>query len=122
MSEIFIGYRERDARRTPDVVLEAISERCPDNVFLDRESLRAGKWWEQIEAELQRAKVFLFLIGPDWLTVTDGDGRPRLADECDVHRREIAAALRRGATVIPVLVGDADLPRAADLPQDIRGL
>jgi hypothetical protein len=122
MSEIFIGYREKDARRTPDFVLEAISQRCPNNVFLDRESLRAGPFRDQIDAELAKAKVFLFLIGPDWLTVKDGDGQPRLVDPNDVHRHEIATALRRGARVIPVLVGDADLPRANDLPDDIRTL
>jgi hypothetical protein len=35
---------------------------------------------------------------------------------------EVAAALRRGVRVIPVLVGDALLPRPEELPQDIAGL
>jgi len=41
----------------------------------------------------------------------------------DVHRMEIASALRRpGITVVPVLVDGAALPKADELPEDVRGL
>lgn len=62
------------------------------------------------------------MIGPDWLTV-EQEGRRRLDDPDDWVRREIAAALgKAGVSVIPVLVGGAVLPSAADLPEALEAL
>ena len=44
------------------------------------------------------------LIGPDWPTATDDDGGTRLLDRPDDWvRQEVAAGLRRGIPVVPVL-------------------
>ena len=55
----------------------------------------------------------LAVIGPDWATVSDSHGRPRLSDPGDVVRMEIATALQTGKPVIPVLVGGASMPDEA---------
>ncbi|HLA42732.1 MAG TPA: hypothetical protein VJZ27_04825, partial [Aggregatilineales bacterium] len=37
-------------------------------------------------------------------------------------RLEVATALRNKVHIIPALVNDAEMPSAADLPEDLRGL
>ena len=64
----------------------------------------------------------LAIIGPNWLKVTDTQGRRRLDDRNDFVRLEIAAALQRNIRVVPVLVGGAVMPKAEDLPQGLESL
>jgi len=66
--------------------------------------------------------VLLAVIGKDWLTTMDKDGRRRLEDSGDYVHIEIATALTRGIPVIPVLVDNAALPQAGDLPEPLRNL
>ena len=67
--------------------------------------------------------VLLAVIGPRWLETMRAH---EAAGRRDPERDQIAAALRRGRTVVPVLVGGEGgrLPmlRAAELPEDIRRL
>ena len=64
----------------------------------------------------------LAIIGPDWLAA-DNEGKRRLDDPDDWVRREIVIALGLGRVqVIPVLVGDAGLPAADELPEPLRPL
>ena len=124
MPTVFVSYREDDAKAWAVAVRDALAERFgADEVFLDKESLQAGRWREQIEAQLAVCKVFIVVIGRRWLGATDAQGHIRLQQADDVHRREVAAALARPqVTVIPLLVDGATWPGAADLPDDLRGL
>jgi hypothetical protein len=56
------------------------------------------------------------VIGPRWLN------DQRIHDHADLHREEIRTALARGIHIVPVLVNGASVPRADDLPDDIRPL
>jgi hypothetical protein len=62
------------------------------------------------------------LIGPTWLTTSLPNGQRRLDAPDDVVRAELEIALRLGARVIPVLVGGAEMPKAAALPESLRPL
>lgn len=62
------------------------------------------------------------MIGRDWVTATDHEGRRRLNDPDDYVRFEIASALRGKVTVIPVLVHGAETPSDANLPSDLKEL
>ena len=75
-----------------------------------------------LEQRLAECKVMIVLIGPDWLNSRDEQGRRRLDSSDDWVRLEIAHALKRDITVIPVLVNGAALPERTALPDDIRGL
>ena len=72
-----------------------------------------------IQDALRGADILLAVIGPTWLGKT-ADGRTRIQDEADPVRVEIEAALKQGLAVIPVLVDNATMPGAADLPESIR--
>jgi arabinan endo-1,5-alpha-L-arabinosidase len=72
---------------------------------------------------LQSCDVLLALIGPRWLAVADRNGNPRLADPGDFVRVEIEAGLERDdVAVIPVLVQEAEMPGAADVPGSMVAL
>ena len=124
MTAIFVSYRQADAKAWAislrDDLAAVFGE---DQVFLDKDALQVGNWREQIQHQLGRAKVVLVVIGPRWLTVADEQNRPRIHLDDDVHRQEVALALNQsGLTVIPVLVDEASMPRAEQLPQDLRKL
>jgi hypothetical protein len=124
MNGIFISYRQADAKAWAiglrDDLAGVFGE---DRVFLDKDTLHAGNWREQIQEALGRCKVVLVVIGPRWLTVSDEQNRPRIQLTDDVHHQEVAFVLSRSdVTVIPVLVDEARMPRADQLPQDLRKL
>jgi hypothetical protein len=64
----------------------------------------------------------LVVIGDSWLDARDDSGRRRLNQAQDWVRQEIASALKHRKVVVPVLVEGAKLPRAEELPADIRDL
>jgi hypothetical protein len=66
--------------------------------------------------------VLLALIGEQWLTITDEDGQLRLDDPRDYVRVEIETALSRRIRMIPILVDDARMPRANELPAPLASL
>ena len=124
MTGIFISYRKDDTRAWAiglrDHLAHAFGER---QIFLDVDSIDSGRWREQIDRALDACGVVLVVIGPRWTAAAAGDGRPRLFVEDDVHRLEIATALRRqGVTVIPVLVDGARMPLASEVPGELHGL
>jgi hypothetical protein len=124
MAGIFISYRQQDAKAWAIGLRNDLAKAFgKENVFLDKEDLGPGSWQDQIQRALNRCNVVLVAIGPRWLTIVDEQNRPRLTLPDDVHRQEIALALRhQGTTVIPILFDDAVMPKAEQLPDDIRGL
>ena len=121
---IFISYRRSDAgpyARLLQVQLRLHLADAP--VFMDLDSIEAGTdFAEAIEAGVRSCRILVALIGPRWLTVSDGEGRRRLDDPDDYVRFEIRTALERCVRVIPVLVDDAIMPRRQQLPDDLAKL
>lgn len=64
----------------------------------------------------------LVIIGPRWGDVRKASGQRSLDDPTDPVRLEIAAALRSGKRVIPVLVGGASFPAFDSFPPEIHPL
>ncbi|MDR4467754.1 MAG: toll/interleukin-1 receptor domain-containing protein [Nitrospira sp.] len=124
MAGIFISYRQADAKAWAIRLGEELENAFGNKkVFLDKNVLTAGPFLKQIHCALDRCNVVLVVIGPRWLTIADEQNRPRLTLPDDVHRQEIALALRHpDVTVIPVLVDEAEMPRAEQLPDDVDGL
>ena len=124
MAGIFISYRQADAKAWAislrDDLANVFGE---DQVFLDKDTLHAGNWREQITRALARCTVALIVIGPRWLTISDDLGRSRISLSDDIHHQEVALALSHSdVTVIPVLVDEAQMPRTKQLPEDLHSL
>jgi hypothetical protein len=66
--------------------------------------------------------VLLALIGPNWSDARDEDGNRRLDNPNDFVRIEIAAALQRDIPVIPILLDGARIPKANQLPNELKAL
>ena len=124
MAGIFISYRQTDAKAWAIGLRDDLAKVFGDDqVFLDKDALGPGNWRDQLERALKECSVVLVVIGREWLTIVDEQQRPRITLQDDVHRQEIALALRHeGVTVIPVLVDESTMPKADQLPEDIRGL
>jgi hypothetical protein len=122
MAEIFISYRREDSSGpTRDLwhLLKQEFETGGDKdqlVFLDiADPVDIGPWPDKLKHELASSSVVLVVIGRTWLTV-ERNGKRRLEDKNDWVRQEIELALQMGKTIIPVLVDDAGMPEAGQLP------
>ena len=124
MPSIFLSYRRVDTSGHTGRLSDALEAKFgADAVFHDIQSIEAGhRFDEVIDSALAKCRVFIPLIGDDWLKITGPDGRRRLDDPGDLVRREVVAALRRGIAVIPVLLEGATMPAAAALPAELQPL
>jgi class 3 adenylate cyclase len=118
---VFISYRRSDTGGHAGRLYDALIRRLGrDRVFMDMGKLRPGDDWATVlSTEVNRADVVLALIGPDWLTVSDAAGKPRLADEADPVRVELEMGLAAGKAIFPVLLGGAQMPAAETVPASI---
>lgn len=122
--QLFISYRREDtaghAGRLYDAMVARFGEQ---HVFVDVDLAPGIDFVRRIKDAIGECHVLLVIMGPRWAVVTDTDGRPRLADPDDFVRLEVETALRRDeVTVIPVLVGGAQMPDPDDLPEGLRPL
>jgi hypothetical protein len=124
MRRIFISYRRDDsAADMTDRVYEHLARRWPRRVFMDIDSLKAGDLFaNKIDENLQNCVAMLVMMGHSWASLTDEQGARRIDNPGDYPRMEVAAALKRGIRVIPVLVGNTPLPKREELPSEIAGL
>ena len=122
-SKIFISYRREDTAANALGIGQYLEHRFGrKNVFIDVDMRAGTKFPDVLQQRLAECKVLLALIGPGWLSARDEQGCRRLDNSDDWVRLEIAHALKRNITVIPVRVNGATLPAKEGLPNDIRGL
>src|SRR5690242_15656756 len=121
---IFLSYRREDAAPYARLLRSELRERFPDaDVFMDLDSIEAGlDFAEVIRDAVDSCAVLVALIGRQWATVADEQGRRRLDDPDDYVRFEVQTALKRGVRVIPVLVDNARPLRQQHLPAELHKL
>jgi hypothetical protein len=119
---VFICYRRDDAQDAAGRLLASLRLALGrDRVFMDITGIDIGTDFRvEIDRALTSCAALLAVIGNRWLIAADGSRR--LEDNADFVRLEIAGALARGIAVIPVLVQDARMPTAPDLPVDMEQL
>ncbi len=124
MRAIFISYRRDDTEGQAGRLFQQLRESFgADVVFMDVATIEPGvDFREAIEKNTAACGVLLALIGRDWVSLTDAEGHRRLDNPDDFVRLETASALCRGIPVIPVLVQGARMPRADELPADLKDL
>lgn len=90
---------------------------------MDVDAIQPGiDFRKAIYDNVSACSVLLAMIGAEWLEARNATGARRLDNENDYVRLEIATALGRGIPVIPVLVRGARMPKADQLPEDLRDL
>ena len=121
---VFLSYRREDAAAYARLLQEQLSKSLPEaRVFMDLDSIEAGLDFAEVIGEaLDSCAVFVALIGPQWVTLTDDKARPRLYNPDDWVRLEVQTALDRGLRVIPVLVDGARPLREELLPAELHKL
>ena len=120
---IAISYRREDSLPVAGRLYDRLEQRFgKENVFMDFDSIPPGvDFRDQIKSTIERSKVVIVVIGPNWLGQTS-DGTRRIDDPEDFVRLEVAHALQRDIPVIPVLVNNTPMPKPETLPIDIQAL
>ena len=124
MRRIFISYRRDDSADVSGRIRDRLAEDFGSSaIFTDVDSIPLGvDFHDYIDRYVGQCEVFLPVIGKDWLLALDDEDQPRLDDPQDFVRLEIEAALRRGIPVIPLLVRQAEMPEAGELPASMAEL
>jgi S1-C subfamily serine protease len=121
---IFISYRREDSAYTADRIFDQLQRRYGKHaVFMDVDSIRAGKDFRQVLREyLYKSDVLLAVIGKLWIAVKDESGQRRLDRADDYVREEILTAMERGIPVIPLVIDGAQMPTSLELPAALKDL
>jgi len=124
LGAIFFSYRRNDSQGEAGRLFDDLVKRFgEDMVFMDVAGIEAGRDFRKaIEESVSKCGVLLVVMGPHWLDAKDESGARRLDDPGDFVRIETASALRRDIPVIPVLVHGAEMPRAEQLPENLKDL
>jgi hypothetical protein len=121
---IFISYRRQETAWPARELYDVLVKHFPaEEVFKDVDNIDPGDdFVERVAAAVGSCDVLLVLIGPQWLTISDENGHRRLDNPEDYVRLEIETALTRKIRVIPILVDEARIPRANELPATLAPL
>lgn len=117
VNSYFISYRRQDTGGHAGRLMDRLAARFGgDRVFMDVQDIRPGQNFStSIEETLGRCTHLLAVVGPRWLEIL----QQRAAAGEDLVRHEIAVGMKRGLTVIPVLVGGARMPSSENLPAEL---
>jgi len=120
MADLFISYRRDDSLDITGRIYDWLAKTYDSkHIFIDIESIPGGQWFPaRLESAIDEHTVMIVIIGQQWLALTQT--RQQAPD--DFARIEIEIALRHRATIIPVLVHGASMPRREELPLSIADL
>ena len=122
-SRIFISYRRDDSEQAASRLADDLRRHFAyEQIFQDFSSIDPGAdFVEAVQRGLDTCAAVIVVIGPNWLSVVDRDGRRRIDVPDDWVRHEVGESLRRpGVRVFPVLVGGADMPVVSELPIELQ--
>lgn len=109
--DVFISYR----RDGGDILSRLVKSELDEHglsVFLDVEELKTGRFDDRLLEVIRNTPNTVILLSPGAL------------DSCQMStdwlRREIAAAIKYGKNIIPVIMPGFTFPEAETLPEDIR--
>jgi hypothetical protein len=120
MPRITISYRRDDSGVITGRIFDRLVGHYGRNaVFRDIDNIPLGvDFRKHIEHVFDSSDIVLAIVGPHWVGPSLAENR--LSNEADPVRIEIEGALRKGATLIPVLVLGARMPTAGELPETVK--
>lgn len=121
---LFISYRRHDSAGYSGRVHDRLQREFRHNLlFMDVDSIPLGtNFIKVLGEEIAKCDALLAVIGPGWLDARDENGHRRLENPDDFVRIEIGTALKRGIRVIPILLEGTQVPKADQLPDDLKEL
>ena len=121
LGKIFISYRRSDTQGYAGRLSDSLESYFGDNrVFRDIDDIKGGsEFAKDIEKQMSSADAVIVLIGPNWLTISNDDGKRRIDDPDDWVVEEIATAIELGIRIFPVLIEGTVLPRIEELPEKL---
>jgi hypothetical protein len=124
LTDIFISYRRGDTKPEARQLETDLEKYFPGRVFRDMHDIDDGAdYRDVINEKVGKCGALLVLIGRQWLTLADKEGKRRLDDPGDLVVAEIAGALKRtNVRVIPVLLQGAEMPEEGKLPEALKEL
>jgi hypothetical protein len=124
MRKIFICYRRADAEYAAGALGRELRRHFgEEQVFRDKEDIGGGEAWKQkVLNAIDGESALLVLIARDWSEARDVSGKRRIDDPGDPIRMELHDGIRDGATIIPILLENAAMPTAEQLPPDLAAL
>lgn len=119
---IFISYRRKDSAYITGRICDRLEARFGrGSLYRDVDSIPMGvDFRAHLDEALAGSRVLLAIIGDEWLKTRDG--RQRLHEDNDYVRFELETALERKIPVVPVLIENATVPDASDLPASLQSL
>jgi hypothetical protein len=119
-----ISYRRQDSEAITGRIFDRLTLAYgKDAVFRDIDSIPAGTdFREHISGVLGRCDLLIVVIGRRWSGRTRGGPSGRIGEQTDLVRIEVETALHQNLPIIPVLVGNAQMPAAEDLPDSLKPL
>ena len=119
---IFINYRREESGHVAGRLHDSLAPKFGrDKLFMDVDNIPVGRDFEEyLSSQVAVCDAMLAVIGPNWLTVKDETGQRRLDNPNDFVVIEIGAALARNIPVVPVLVDEARMPKASELPDSLK--
>jgi TIR domain len=122
--KIFINYRRGDDSSAAHALVGRLEQVFqPEQLFMDVDNIKPGLDFVRVlNDQVAQCDVLISIIGKSWLDARDESGGRRLDNPDDFVRIEIETALQQDKRVIPVLVGQAQMPRSDDLPDGLRPL
>lgn len=123
---IFISYRSDESAGYARALYDRLCMYFgKEQLFFDVESktiVPGSDLPEVIKNAIGFCKMFILLIGKNWLLAEDESKRRKLDDPKDYVRLEILTACDSGIQIIPVLIDGAKIPRHDELPDTLSFL
>jgi hypothetical protein len=122
--KVFISYRREDSAGYAGRILDRLERELERaHLFIDVDGIPLGRnFVKLLGEEVAKCDVLLAVIGHDWLDARDENGTRRLNNPNDFVRIEVATALQRDIPVIPILLDGTRVPKADELPKDLKEL
>lgn len=113
MARLFLSYRAATAAQHAGRLYDRLAAHFGNTaICYDRDAMSPGELWRaRIRQELQDAVAVLAVIDREWLASLE-----KQAEDEDVVRFELETAIGLRKTIIPILVGGAQMPRRHELP------
>lgn len=109
--DIFISYRRDGGYETAQLLYDSLKQ-LGYRVSFDMETLRGGKFNEQLYGRIEQCSDVLAIMSKNSLALRENR-------EDDWFRLEIAHALKHGKNIVPVFLRDFKFPDKKTLPPDI---